>query len=599
MKKIFNYILLLPALLLFQNSLAQDGDAIYNKQLHEYTLNGDGSTEYREYKEVKLLSHMSFHRLFGETFIIYDPAYQEIEINEAYTIMKDGKKVVVPENAFNEVLPRAARHAPAYNGLRELVITHTGLEVGATIYLDYTLKTKPGFMQTFMGEEFIRDVVPIREKEIVVRLPHEQELQYKVLNIRTAPEISQDEDMKVYTFRFRELPAYTREHNIDYELLPRMFFSAAKDLERAYFPFVAQEAFTYPSCEGMKKALAELKKEHKDDLPLAHAIQDMVVNEIATWNIPPEYTGFKCRTPVEVWKSNGGTPLEKTVLLATMLQLAKLPAEPVAIIPERYYDRKVGSLFMFEEFGVQAKVGMGERLYFSATESNSQSLAFSPGKYFLILDGAIESLRTYSGIADPSSIVYKGTFSLDEENTLAGNVDISLGNALNPYFRFATDSAYAKRWFPGAKEVEWETISQNESRFSLEVEKKAVAKEYGGYLFMELPESSHGITSMGFSYIEMKRQQPIRFGKLIIESYHYEIDLPEGYTLISPAVEIEKENETGRVKIMLKQQGTQLIADREFELKKEVIQYNEFSAFNALWEAWINPAMKALSIKKD
>ena len=255
MKTISTYLSFFVFLLLFQVTIsAEEGDAVYKKIIHEYTLNPDGSSEYREYKEIKLLSHLSFHRMYGETFIIFDPAYQELEINEAYTIMADGQRVDVPDNAFNEVLPRAASHAPAYNRLREMVVTHTGLEVGATIYLDYTLKTKAGFMPAFMGEEFIKDIVPINERQVIIRIPADRELQYKVLNIRTAPEVSLDKGMNVYTFTFRSLSAYTREWGTDLELLPRLFFSAAKDLERAYFPFVSQPAFTYPANPEMERA---------------------------------------------------------------------------------------------------------------------------------------------------------------------------------------------------------------------------------------------------------------------------------------------------------------------------------------------------------
>ena len=114
MKTISTYLSFLVFLFLFQVTIsAEEGDAVYKKIVHEYTLNPDGSNEYREYKEIKLLSHLSFHRMYGETFIIFDPAYQELEINEAYTIMADGQRVDVPDNAFNEVLPRAASHAPA------------------------------------------------------------------------------------------------------------------------------------------------------------------------------------------------------------------------------------------------------------------------------------------------------------------------------------------------------------------------------------------------------------------------------------------------------------------------------------------------------
>ena len=599
MKTISTYLSFFVFLLLFQVTIsAEEGDAVYKKIIHEYTLNPDGSSEYREYKEIKLLSHLSFNRMYGETFIIFDPAYQELEINEAYTIMADGQRVDVPDNAFNEVLPRAASHAPAYNRLREMVVTHTGLEVGATIYLDYTLKTKAGFMPAFMGEEFIKDIVPINERQVIIRIPADKELQYKVLNIRTAPEVSLDKGMNVYNFTFRDLSAYTRVWGTDHELLPRLFFSAAKDLERVYFPFVSQPAFTYPANPEMEMAVEKIKEEEKDDLQVALALQKLVSNDIATWNISLKYTGFKCRTPVEVWNSNGGTKLEKTILLATLLQKARLSGVPIAIIPDAYYDRKVGSLYVIEDFAVQAKVGMGERLYLSATHSQDQNMSFSlAGNKLLILDGAIESLRTFETEHVPAQIIYHGDFTNDENEKLTGKLHVKLTGSVNPYFSLSLDTAYAKRYGSGVQDVNLIKLGPDESIFDLEMVKREAFEQYGDYIFMNIPTSRSGISSWGFSYIESGRQTPIKLKELIHEQYHYMIKLPDSLELISSNVDINIDNAIGKLKISLRQEGNTVYSTREIEFKKDIVQFSEFAAFNELWQAWMNPHLKEIILK--
>lgn len=600
MKTISTYLSFLMFLLLFQVTIsAEEGDAVYKKIIHEYTLNPDGSSEYREYKEIKLLSHLSFNRMYGETFIIFDPAYQELEINEAYTIMADGQRVDVPDNAFNEVLPRAASHAPAYNRLREMVVTHTGLEVGASIYLDYTLKTKAGFMPAFMGEEFIKAIVPIDERQVIIRIPADKKLQYKVLNIRTAPEVSLDKGMNVYTFTFSGLSAFTGAWGTDIELLPRLFFSAAKDLERVYFPFVSQPAFTYPANPEMEMAVQKIKEEEKDDLQVALALQKLVSDDIATWNISLEYTGFKCRTPVEVWNSNGGTKLEKTILLATLLQKARLSGIPIAIIPEKYYDRKVGSLYVIEDFAVQAKVGMGERLYLSATHSQDQNMSFSlAGNKLLILDGAIESLRTFDEIPTTAGILYDGYFTIEDENKLAGSIKVELSHELNPYFRLSQDTGYAKRYASGVQNVKLNVLSMAQSEFELEIEKSGAFKEYGGYMFLKLPHCNSGISSWGYSYIEANRNTAIKLPELIHEKYIYVIVLPDNYELVTPEVHIITDNEIGNLDISISSDGENVFIFREISLKKSLVIYNEFAAFSELWEAWMNPHFKEIIIKK-
>jgi hypothetical protein len=596
MKYLAKYIVLILAVILFQDSYAQDGDAVFNKIIKEYTLNPDGSTDYREYKEVTLLSHMSFHRLYGETFIIFHPEYQEIVINEAYTIMKDGQKVVVPDNAFNEVLPRAARNAAPYNHLRELVITHTGLEVGATIYLDYTIKTKAGYMQTFMGEEMIKDIVPIKEKKVIVRIPSDQELHYKVLNIRTGPEISEAKGMKVYNFSFSGLSAYQQLWGTNYEALPRLFFSAAKDFERAYFPFVAQPAFTYQVNEGMAAAVKKIRNENSDDLNAVLAIQKMVVNDIGTWNLPMEYAGFKCRTPEEVWNSNAGTHLEKNVLLASLLINAGFRAEVVAIVPEKYYDREVGSLYVFDGFAVHIQLE-SQNIYISATQTSSQDLSYGlTGKKFLVLDGAIESLKIYESENTSSSIICFGDLIIDNEGGLNGTISLMLSGHVNPYLSLYLDSAYIKRYTPGVKKAEIKQLGKDESKAYLEIESKAEFQE-AGYIFLDIPVSNYGIESWGFNYIESGRQSPIKFREAISEEYQYDIYIPDGISLINSVESMEIENEIGSVSLKISQKGTRVNVERKFVLKKSLIAYSQFSKLSDIWNAWMDPSHQKLVFK--
>ena len=118
------YITTILCLLAFTAAHAGD-EATYEKLHTSYTLAADGSQQYRRVMDLKLETHTSFNDLFGETFLVYDPEYQTLTINEAYTTQADGTVVPLPDNAVNESLPHAAADAPAYNRLREAVITHT------------------------------------------------------------------------------------------------------------------------------------------------------------------------------------------------------------------------------------------------------------------------------------------------------------------------------------------------------------------------------------------------------------------------------------------------------------------------------------------
>ena len=116
-------------------AVAQNSDATLNSVTETYTLNSDGSIDYDYFKSLTYNTQFAFNSLFGETFIVYNPEFQTLKINECYTIQSDGTRIDAPANAFNEVLPSAAANSSAYNGLREMVVTHTGLEALPPLYL--------------------------------------------------------------------------------------------------------------------------------------------------------------------------------------------------------------------------------------------------------------------------------------------------------------------------------------------------------------------------------------------------------------------------------------------------------------------------------
>ena len=65
--------------------------------------------------------------------------------------MVDGTKVPTPENGYNPITHPEAYAFPELCYLREMVVSHTGLEIGAVIELDYTLTSKPGFQPFLEG----------------------------------------------------------------------------------------------------------------------------------------------------------------------------------------------------------------------------------------------------------------------------------------------------------------------------------------------------------------------------------------------------------------------------------------------------------------
>ena len=605
MKSIFNRtILTLIITVCFTGILAQEAqnDAVIRKLTKEYILKKDGSYDLHVYKEVKLLTYYSFHRQFGETFIIYHPDYQKLKINKSYTIMADGKKVVTPGNAYNEVLPRYASRAPAFNRMREMVVTHTGLEKGAVIHLDYTLSTSARFMPSLMGDEVIPTNAPIEDMQLIVRVPNGKTLNHKTLNIRLAPEVTNSGGMTIYTWNFKKVDAYSPERNQDPEDMVRVLFTTSEDLQRAYFKFVNQEAFTYPSNEQMNKMVAGIVEEcGEDELKIALKLQKVVANEIANYNIPPEAIGFRARTPVEVWNANGGTALEKAILLHTLLMKAGISSFPVAVMPTNLYDEEHGNLMLFEDFLVEASPRKSGRLYISPTIVDGQNRSYElGGMTMLVLDGAIESLKTYQE-KDPRSVVrFGGTFTFEDDKTLRGEGLAELTNHTNPYFSLYSDSSKVKGLFNGARVNEFEFRTMNESRMlaELKVDCTGSLKSLSTYYFWTIPESRNGSSSWNINYLPAERETDFLVPEMISERYEYTLAMPGNYVLVTPNKVVDIDNDFCKVKITLTKLNNDVVIIRELDIKERVVPAANYPEFKAAMDAWLNDRYRTLVFKK-
>lgn len=205
MKTIHLYIGVLALLLSMALTAQATPEARFGKLSKTYTLHADGSQELRVQKELTLYTHAAMNSLYGETFIVYNPQYQQLEIHDSYTRQKDGTIIRTPDNAFVEVLPSAAANAPAYNGLKEMVVVHTGLELGATICLDYSIKSQAGYLPELDICCPIKELSPIDEFTFRIEVPEGKTLHYELLNASARPAEANKDGMKSITWKLKNV----------------------------------------------------------------------------------------------------------------------------------------------------------------------------------------------------------------------------------------------------------------------------------------------------------------------------------------------------------------------------------------------------------
>ena len=347
------------ALLLFVTLTTQAApEARFGKLSKTYTLHTDGSQELRVQKELTLYTHAAMNSLYGETFIVYDPQYQQLEIHDSYTRQKDGTLIRTPANAFVEVLPSAAANAPAYNRLKEMVVVHTGLELGATICLDYSIKSRAGYLPELDICCPVRELSPIAEFTFRIEVPEDKPLHYELLNASARPSETQKDGMKSVIWKLKDVeprpysyPSLRSSLGIVQQaasgMMPVIVASTWPGYAEALKSLARQ--FTPGDRTVIEAKLTELKQAaRKDSTDLRSAIADYM-NGLYRSNlctVSLQEAGYRLRPASEVIRSAYGTQAELVNLDVALQQAAGLKAEVAvcALRPSETDNRGMGSI---------------------------------------------------------------------------------------------------------------------------------------------------------------------------------------------------------------------------------------------------------------
>lgn len=577
----------------------------------EYTLQKDGSISYHHTQKTKLLTHRSFHSLYGESFIVYNPLQQQLKINQAVTTMADGKKVSSPSNAFNEVLPSFAANSPDFNHLREMVVTHTGLEVGATIDLEYTLTSNPGYYPFLMGREVVSEFSPVDVYQIIIRVPEGTTLNYRLLNLRLAPEISITKGFQIYTFNFGKT-AFTAQDpflpaEVDY--LPILSFSTASSLQQAIEVFTSQESFQEMASGSINKNLVQnLKKAQVKDASFYQKLlktQELLATEVASLSIPLNYNGFKTRSLEQSYFTNSATEIEKILLLTSGLRSLRIKAIPVALVPQKLYDPKLGNLFDFSTFMVRITPEAGDAFYLApnGTPANDAALGQN-SKIAIVLEPAAESIKTYEIMPVKNELTIKAVLELTPDKVLKGSLSLVATNNYHPYLKVVTDSSQCKNLLSGSfgsSAISHYTIGRLTAarlEASLKLESKSpFQQEQQSFLFWEFPTATTGINSWHTNVLTSQRHAPLQTPSTLKETYEYELLIPDNLELVNQETTQEISKVFGNVSISIKVLGSVVKVKRSIEINERNISLLAYPEWREMMILWNNPLLSGLTFK--
>ncbi len=517
-------------------------DATINSLTETYTLKPDGAIDYDYSKSITYNTHFGFFSLFGETFVVYNPEFQKLKINESYTVQKDGTRIDSPANAFNEVLPSAAANSADYNGLREMVITHTGLEKGATTRLSYSLSGTPQGCPTLD----IDRVIPIpgadiKEYKIVVNVPEGKRLNWSLEGSSVKPVIKGN----TYTWTFRNVPAASGDafSPRNHTGMPRLSVTSASTLEEELRPLTVE---TMDIC----RVPGDILKGKTTTSEKIAAIQNFMVNSIATGYVTPDLTGYNLRQCNQVIQTAYGTEAEKAAAMAKLLRGEGIDAQTVVVFPAEIGAKNIRNI--------------------------SKYLVKADGKFY-----AVDRVGEYNaGLRADRDAIYD----------LGGNaVSVAPAHVVLNCTASMTLSA--------------DSVAMSHSDCKLSgLDEKAELKnagkvtKRGNYTVYTIPAPTQGVDTWGMTSLPSKRRNVFEIPYPIDETCVYSVNL-NGVKSAVKNKNVNISNAAGSVTMSIVNNGNSIEIKRHIKLDRSIYGVSEYEAARKLLLEWQSPAFRSIIVR--
>lgn len=303
----------------------------------EYILNDDGTQTARTSFALKLFTHTAMNSTYGETFIDYNPAYQKVVINSAYVVQSDGTRIEGPENSIVQYLPSGAAGSAFYNNLRTICVVHTGLDLGCTIYLDYTIESSADYLPELDVFQTLQNSSPTDLLNVTFNLPPDKSLRYVLHDAGLNGTLSGT--AQSYKFTLTDVPASSKDKGTSLLCGDIPFISACTwESNVALENFISSrlDATGFPDGDAYAasvgnlfryQALATIQKNFANEYAASKAVRKFCSDSIVPLEIPFPAAAYRGRTAGTVYNSACATDFERANLENAILTICSVPSE--------------------------------------------------------------------------------------------------------------------------------------------------------------------------------------------------------------------------------------------------------------------------------
>jgi transglutaminase-like putative cysteine protease len=177
----------------------------------EYDVHADGSYTKDEVESFRIETEQGVTRN-AQMPLRYSASLEALEVLEAYTVTKDGRRIDVTPDQIREQQSAESARAPMFDDNKVKVVVFPGVEVGATLTLhSRTTQKAPLFPGEFSALEYFDDQTPRVSTHLTIRAPQSMTLHVDAVDLpggRVEPDKAQTQ---LWKWSLSNLPAQAPE----------------------------------------------------------------------------------------------------------------------------------------------------------------------------------------------------------------------------------------------------------------------------------------------------------------------------------------------------------------------------------------------------
>lgn len=592
-------------------------DGLLLRQVIEITLDREGLVTRREETYLKMLTDQVNRAGWFDPRLDWNDARATLTVDQAYSIMTDGRVVQAQANSLVPNTDHAFEHAVPFAFMRQMTVAQVGVEHGGTTALAFTVRDRTPSGLPLWGALDLAAPFPILDQRLSISFPEGTAFSWAALFAELSPRVTTKDGMTTYAFDRRNVPPLVPQELAGSGYgTPRLVYSSARGwpavrqfLERDFPPAPLSAAVTEKAREIAAGSLSA-----EEQVARLHSF---VVDGIRTVAWPVAAFDYAVRSPEKVLEGSVGHPLEKAVLLAALLQAAGIEQSqgPVKILlaaPGGKIAPEVPSPVQFPE--VWVSVGAGARAVFldPAAPLAQRQRAHLTGRPLLFLDRAATGPLVWTALEGdlPHRAALRLSLRLEPsagELAASGTADLDLGGVYHPSPGFdrtqdrlapvaravaaGVGNARVKELFPAR-------LDPAGLAFRAVLEGGKLAVPDSGLVRVALPRPPGALSGENLQLWRARRNLPLIVAAPAREVTELALDLPSGYEVFAAPAATALKNAAGELQRSVKREERRLVVKTELTLAREVIEPGDYQALRELFAALEDPAAAGLWLRR-